>query len=94
MKEKLLRNKEVCERLGVSNYHRLQMIEQGFLEKPVCFGGAHPRHTEQQVLRAQKRLAETATNLTYSTYSGKSLLSEKESRLITENAHRIRTRFY
>lgn len=91
MNEKFVKNATVCERLGVSNYQRLQLIEEGLLERPIEFGGAYPRHTEQQIVRAQKRIADKACSLMLQLPS-KPLLSEKQRRMIRENANHIRVK--
>lgn len=92
MSDKFIKNKVVCERLGVSNYQRLQLIEQGLLEQPINFGGAYPTHTEQQVIRAQKRIEEKARNLVNQLSSMKPIFSAKEQELIRANAKHIRVK--
>lgn len=63
MSDKIVKNAVVCERLGISDYQRKQMIARGLLEKPIDFGASYPRHTEQQIIRAQRRIEEKAHSL-------------------------------
>lgn len=55
MRDRFISNSEACERLGVSDYRRRQLIDAGILGAPV-FG----RHTEKQIEQASRRISETA----------------------------------
>jgi hypothetical protein len=56
--EKILKNSDVCEQLGVSDYERKQLIAAGILDAPVETGAKYPRHTLSQVVRAKERIIE------------------------------------
>jgi hypothetical protein len=56
--EKVLKNTEVCELLGISDYERKQFIARGILDAPMDTGAAYPKHTVSQVYRAKARLTE------------------------------------
>ena len=61
--EKLFKRSEVRKRLNVSRYGYEQLIDEGILAKPIRLSdnpNAHPRHTESQLLSAEKKLYEKA----------------------------------
>lgn len=61
MAERILKKKQVRERLGVSKYQYKKLIQSGVLAAPILIiKNSHSVHTENQVLAAERKIRQMA----------------------------------